>query len=77
MALHLRILWGVIDPKGVPSDPPPSLLKVFLAQYSTETDLYAAQEGPELIPRGQKSCQDWFLCLSQHHRTNCISGPDC
>lgn len=52
MALHLRILWALLDAKEVPQDPPPQLIDAFSARFSTESQLFNVRtSGPELIPR--------------------------
>ena len=48
--LHIRILWGIIDSKQVPSDPPSSLLASFNARVSTQQQLYDCENGPCLLP---------------------------
>lgn len=50
MALHLQISWGLIDAKQVPGDPPVEILNVFRKRFSTEKQLYEAQDGAVLIP---------------------------
>ena len=52
MVLHLRILWGLLDSKEVPQNPPASLLAEFHQRFSDEGQLFATREtGSELIPR--------------------------
>lgn len=40
MSLHIRILWGLLDPKDVPGDPPTGILEKFSAHCSAEEQLY-------------------------------------
>jgi len=52
MSLHIRILWGLLDAKAVPQDPPSELLRLFSARFSTEAELFVSRDtGPELISR--------------------------
>jgi hypothetical protein len=50
IALHLRISWGLIDAKQIPGDPPIEILNMFRKRFSTEAELYEAQDGDVLIP---------------------------
>jgi hypothetical protein len=47
--LHIRILWGLLNPKQVPGDPPSDILSVFAARFSTDTAIYNCQDGPVLV----------------------------
>lgn len=52
MALHIRILWGLLDANEVPRDPADKIVSDFNMRFSNETQLYASQHsGRELIPR--------------------------
>lgn len=51
MALHLRMLWALLDAKEIPQDPPAQLLNGFFSRFPTEAELLASRDsGPELIP---------------------------
>jgi hypothetical protein len=49
MTLHLRILWGLVDPKQVPQDPSDQILATFASCFTTEASLYECREGPMRI----------------------------
>ena len=49
MTLHIRILWGLLDPKEVPKTPPAEMLATFSERFSTEASIYECREGPSLI----------------------------
>lgn len=52
MSLHIRILWGLLDAKEVPKNPPSNLLSAFNSRFSNEKQLIVVQDiGPELVPR--------------------------
>ena len=52
MALHIRILWGLLNANQVPKDPAEEILNDFNVRFSNETQLYDSQRsGRELIPR--------------------------
>jgi len=52
MALHLRILWILLDSKDIPQDPPAQSLRIFSARFSTEAELFTSRDSDvELIPR--------------------------
>lgn len=51
MHLHIRILWGLLDSKVIPEDPPPQLLQNFSRRFFTEEQLRTSHDsGPQLIP---------------------------
>ena len=50
MNLHICVLWGLLDLKEVPKNPPNEILVTFVDCFSTETSLYQCREGPLLIP---------------------------
>jgi hypothetical protein len=47
---HSCSIWGVINSKQVPSDPPSSLLASFNAHVSTQQQLYDCENRPCLLP---------------------------
>jgi hypothetical protein len=49
MALHIRILWGLVGSNVVPKDPPGHVLATFATRFSSEASLHDCQEGPPLI----------------------------
>ncbi|KAF8893186.1 hypothetical protein CPB84DRAFT_1848664 [Gymnopilus junonius] len=51
MSLHLRFLWGLLDAKEVPKDPPARTVNAFSLRFSMEAELFTSQTGPQLIPR--------------------------
>ena len=52
MALHLRIMWGLLDANQVPQNPLDIVVNEFNMRFSNETQLYTSQSsGRELIPR--------------------------
>jgi hypothetical protein len=51
MALHVRLLWGLLDPKDVSNDPPMEVLQQFSVYCPAEEQLYNFQNprSPELV----------------------------
>jgi hypothetical protein len=49
MTLHVRILWGLLDPKQTPANPPNEILADFATHFSTEESLLDCHDGPSLI----------------------------
>ena len=50
LALHVRFLWGLLDPRDVPSNPLDKELRIFDARFSVHKNLYDIPTGPPLVP---------------------------
>ncbi|KAF4615913.1 hypothetical protein D9613_006379 [Agrocybe pediades] len=50
MQTHVRILWGLLDPKAIPQDPSPEVLSDFAEHFTSKDSLYKTRRGgPNLV----------------------------
>jgi hypothetical protein len=87
MSLHICILWGLLDPKDIPGDPPADVIKQFSLHCSSEEQLYSFRNprsceliSPTLIKLGTSASVTKHgklatqVCLVEEHMIQCIQS---